>query len=149
MSDKDNGAPGTLGNIGKAAEHGAHFVCPVHIGLFAYVCLYGVKDNQPRPVLRDCFLDAFVGQGKFPFCFINHKHPVKICGSFYQAGLDGIAQTVLGGLINHLKRLHGLHARKRPASGTGGGKAQRKGSLALAGVALYYGYFPKGDIRFP
>jgi hypothetical protein len=37
VSDKDNGAPGTLGNIGKAAEHGAHFVCPVHIGLFAHI----------------------------------------------------------------------------------------------------------------
>ena len=63
MSDKDNGAPGTLGNIGKAAEHGAHFVCPVHVGLFAHVRLYGVKDNQPRPVLRNCFLYALVGQG--------------------------------------------------------------------------------------
>jgi len=60
MSDKDNGAPGTLGNIGKAAEHGAHFVCPVHVGFFAHVRLYGVKDNQPRPVLYDCFLYALV-----------------------------------------------------------------------------------------
>ena len=42
-----------------------------------------------------------------------------------------------------------LLARKRPASTTGNGKAQRKGGLSLAGVALYYGYFPKGDIRFP
>ena len=70
-------------------------------------------------------------------------------GGFYQAGFDGISQTVLGGLINNLKRLYGLHARKRPASSTGSGKAQRKGGLALAGVALYYGYFPKGDIRLP
>ena len=62
VSDKDNGAPGTLGNIGKAAEHGAHFVCPVHIGLFAHVRLYGVKDNQPRPVLRDCLFYALVGE---------------------------------------------------------------------------------------
>lgn len=102
-----------------------------------------------RPVLYDCFLYALVGQGKLPFCFINHKHPVKVCGSFYQAGLDGITQTVLGGPINHLKRLHGLHARKRPASGAGSGKTQRKCGLSLAGVALYYGHFPKGDIRFP
>ena len=112
-------------------------------------CRAALKDNQTRPVLYDCFLYALVGQGKLPFCFINHKHPVKVCGGFYQAGLDGIAQTVLGGLINHLKRLYGLHARKRPASTTGNGKAQRKGGLSLAGVALYYGYFPKGDIRFP
>ena len=98
MSDKDNGAPGTLGNIGKAAEHGAHFVCPVHVGLFAHVRLYGVKDNQPRPVLRDCLFYALVGQGKLPLGFINHKHAVKVGFGFYQAGLDGIAQPVLGGL---------------------------------------------------
>ena len=123
MSDKDNGAPGTLGNIGKAAEHGAHFVCPVHIGLFAHVCLYGVKDNQPRPVLRDCFLYAFVGQGKLPLGFINHKYAVKVGFCFHQAGLDGIAQPVLGGLVNYLERRQGLHSRQRSPGGAGGGKA--------------------------
>ena len=60
MSDKDNGAPGTLGTIGKAAEHGAHFVRPVHVGFFAHVRLYGVKDNQPRPGLHNGFLDTLV-----------------------------------------------------------------------------------------
>ena len=68
---------------------------------------------------------------------------------FYQTGLDGIAQPVLGGLVNHLEWRQGFHSRQRSPGGAGGGKAQRKGGLALAGVALYYGYFPKGDIRFP
>ena len=123
MSDKDNGAPGTLGNIGKAAEHGAHFVCPVHVGLFAHVRLYGVKDNQPRPVLRDCLFYALVGEGKLPLGFINHKYPVKVCGGFYQAWLDGIAQPVLGGLVNYLEWRQGLHSRQRSPGGAGGGKA--------------------------
>ena len=80
-----------VGNIGKAAEHGAHFVCPVHVGLFAHVRLYGVKDNQPRSVLRNCFLYALIGEGKFPLGFINHKYAVKVGFCFHQAGLDGIA----------------------------------------------------------
>ena len=53
MPNQDNGAPGTLGNIGKAAEDGPHLVRLVHVGFLAHVRLYGVKDNQPRPVLRD------------------------------------------------------------------------------------------------
>ena len=123
MSDKDNGAPGTLGNIGKAAEHGAHFVCPVHVGFFAHVRLYGVKDNQTRPVLYDCFLYALVGQSKLPFCFINHKNPVKVGFCFHQAGLDGITQPVLGGLVNYLEWRQGLHSRQCSPGGAGGGKA--------------------------
>ena len=123
MSDKDNGAPGTLRNFGKAAKNGAYLVCLVHIGFVAHIRLYGVKDNQTRPVLYDCFLYALVGQGKLPFCFINHKHPVKVCGGFYQAWLDGIAQPVLGGLVNYLEWRQGLHSRQRSPGGAGGGKA--------------------------
>ena len=51
------------------------------------VRLYGVKDNQPRPVLRDCLFYALVGEGKLPLGFINHKHAVKVGFGFYQAGL--------------------------------------------------------------
>ena len=123
MSDKDNGAACALGNIGKAAKHGAHFICPVHVGLFAHVRLYGVKDNQPRPVLRDCLFYALVGEGKLPLGFINHKHAVKVGFGFYQAGLDSIAQPVLGGLVNHLEWRQGLHSRQRSPGGAGGGKA--------------------------
>ena len=66
---------------------------------------------------------ALVGEGKLPLGFINHKHAVKVGLGFYQAGLDGIAQPVLGGLVNHLEWQQGLHSRKRPASSTGSGKA--------------------------
>ena len=123
MSDKDNGAAGTLGNFGKPAENGAYLVCLVHVGFLAHVRLYGVKDNQPRPILYDCLFYALVGEGKLPLGFVNHKHAVKVGFGFYQAGLDGIAQPVLGGLVNHLKRRQGLHSRQRSPCGTGGGKA--------------------------
>ena len=89
----------------------------------AHVCLYGVKDNQPRPVLRDCLFYALIGEGKLPFGFVNHKHAVKVGFGFYQAGLDGIAQPVLGGLVNHLEWRQGLHSRQRSPGGAGGGKA--------------------------
>ena len=62
MSDKDNGAPGTLGNIGKAAEHGAHFVCPVHVGLFAHVSGAGgntaTKTEQAERLILDLLADG-------------------------------------------------------------------------------------------
>jgi len=61
MPDKDNGAPGTLGNFGKAAKDRAHFIGAVHIRFFSHVRLYGVKDNQPRPGLPDSSLYALVG----------------------------------------------------------------------------------------
>ena len=34
------------------------------------------------------------------------QHPVKVCPSFDQAGLDRIAQTVLGGLVDHVEGLN-------------------------------------------
>ena len=66
---------------------------------------------------------AFVGQGKLPLGFINHKYAVKVGFCFHQAGLDGIAQPVLGGLVNYLERRQGLHSRQRSPGGAGGGKA--------------------------
>ena len=76
--------------------------------------------------------------------FIPKTEFIKEDNRFSPSGVEWLYLA-----INHLKRLYRLHARKRPASGTGSGKAQRKGGLSLAGVALYYGYFPKGDIRLP
>jgi len=60
---------------------------------------------------------------KLPLGFINHKYTVKVGFCFHQAGLDGIAQPVLGGLVNHLEWRQGLHSRQRSPCGAGGGKA--------------------------
>ena len=73
--------------------------------------------------LRDCLFYALIGKGKLPFCFINHKYAVKVGFGFYQAGLYGIAQPVLGGLVNHLEWRQGFHSRQRSPGGAGGGKA--------------------------
>ena len=40
-----------------------------------------------------------------------------------KAGLDGVAQTVLGSLVNHIERLMHCHVGERLAVGTSGGKA--------------------------
>ena len=86
-----------------------------------YACM-GVKDNQPRPVLRDCLFYALVGEGKLPLGFINHKHAVKVGPRLLSSGLDGIAQPVLGGLVNHLEWRQGFIPAAFPG-GAGGGKA--------------------------
>ena len=40
---------------------------------------------------------------------VNDKHSFKVCFRFHQSGLDGIAQTVLCGLVDDVERLKGLH----------------------------------------
>ena len=87
-----------------------------------YACM-GVKDNQPRPGLPDSPLYALVGKGKPLLALVNDKNAVKVCFGFHKAGLDCVAQTVLGGLVNHIERLMRRHVWERLAVGTGGGKA--------------------------
>ena len=53
---------------------------------------------------------------------INDQHPVKVCPGFDQAGLDRIAQTVLGGLVNHVERFQAFHIGQQLSIGTGCGK---------------------------
>ena len=55
---------GTLSNIGGGGTWGITGY-PGFLS-FAHLRLYGVKDNQPRPVLRGCLFYALVGQGKAP-----------------------------------------------------------------------------------
>ena len=76
-----------------------------------------------KPNLLQCHSSYVVTDPKLPLGFINHKYAVKVCGGFYQAWLDGIAQPVLGGLVNYLEWRQGLHSRQRSPSGAGGGKA--------------------------
>ena len=55
---------------------------------------------------------------------------------FHQSGLDRIAQTVLGGLIDDIERLKCLHTGQRLSIGASRRKAHGKVGLALAGIAL-------------
>ena len=55
---------------------------------------------------------------------------------FHQSGLDRIAQTVLGGLIDDIERLKCLHTGQRLSIGASRRKAHGKVGLALAGITL-------------
>ena len=68
---------------------------------------------------------------------------------FHQSGLDRIAQTVLGGLIDDIERLKGFHTGQRLSIGASRRKAHGKVGLALAGIALDNCQLSKWDIRKP
>ena len=80
---------------------------------------------------------------------VNDKHSFKVCVSFHQPGLNGIAQTVLCGLVDDIERLKCLHTGQRLSIGASRRKAHGKVGLALAGVALYNRQLSKGDIGKP
>ena len=80
---------------------------------------------------------------------VNDQHPVKVCTGFNQAGLDRIAQTVLGGLVDHVEGFHAFHVGQQLSVGAGGGKVHGKIGLALARISLQHAEFSKGKIRFP
>ena len=65
--------------------------------------------NQPCVVLTDCPCYALIGKGQRRVSIVNDKHSFKVCVRFHQPGLNGIAQTVLGGLIDDIERLKCLH----------------------------------------
>lgn len=100
-------------------------------------------------VLPDCSCYAFIGKGQRYVPVINDKHSFKVCVRFYQSRLDGITQTVLGGLIDDVERLKGLHTGQRLSIGASRRKTHGKVGLALAGVALYNRQLSKGNIRKP
>ena len=62
---------------------------------------------------------------------------------FHQSGLDRIAQTVLGGLVDHVEGFHTLHVGQQFSVGAGSGKVHGKVGLALARIALQHTEFSK------
>jgi len=72
-------------------------------------CNDSYNTNQPCVVLSDCSCDALISKGQRRVSIVNNKHSFKVCVSFHQPGLNGIAQTVLGGLIDDIERLKCLH----------------------------------------
>ena len=61
-----------------------------------------MPSNKPCVVLPDCPCYALIGKGQRCVPIVNDKHSFKVCVSFHQPGLNGIAQTVLGGLIDDI-----------------------------------------------
>ena len=99
----------SLCNVSQTAEYRAHLVCPVHVHICAQKRLYRVNDNKPCVVFPDCPCYALIGKGQRCVPIVNDKHSFKVCFRFHQSGLDGIAQTVLCGLVDDVERLKGLH----------------------------------------
>ena len=109
VSDQHDSAPGSLCNVSQTAEDGTDFICPVHVHICAQKRLHRVNDNQPCVVLTDCPCYALIGKGQRRVSIVNDKYSFKVCVRFHQPGLNGIAQTVLGGLIDDIERLKCLH----------------------------------------
>jgi len=109
VSYQHDSAPGSLCNVSQTAEDGTDFICPVHVHICAQKRLHRVNDNQPCVVLTDCPCYALIGKGQRHVPIVNDKHSFKVCFRFHQSGLDGIAQTVLCGLVDDVERLKGLH----------------------------------------
>jgi len=109
VSDQHDGATRSLCNVSQTTEDGTDFICPVHVHICAQKRLHRVNDNQPCVVLSDCSCDALISKGQRCVPIVNDKHSFKVCFRFHQSGLDGIAQTVLCGLVDDVERLKGLH----------------------------------------
>ena len=149
VSNQHDSAPSSLCNVSQTAEDGTDFICPVHVHICAQKRLYRVNDNKPCVVLTDCPCYALIGKGQRCVPVINDKHSFKVCVRFYQSGLDGIAQTVLGSLIDDIERLKCLHTGQRLSIGASRRKAHGKVGLALAGIALDNCQLSKWDIGKP
>ena len=87
-----------------------------------YACM-GSRIISRAPVCRIALSMRSSERGKPLLALINDKNTVKVCFGFHKAGLDGVAQTVLGGLVNHIEWLMRCHVGERLAVGTSGGKA--------------------------
>ena len=149
MPDQQNSAACSLRYLSQPHEDGAHFVCPVHVHIGTEIRLDRVDNDQSGVVLDNGFFNSFIGERQLHIAVINDQHPVKVCPGFDQAGLDRIAQTVLGGLVDHVKGFHSLHVGQQLSVGAGSGKVHGKISLALARIALQYTEFSKRKIWLP
>ena len=63
-----------------------------------------IPPSAGRLGIPSCY--ALIGKGQRRVSIVNDKHSFKVCVSFHQPGLNGLAQTVLGGLIDDIKRLN-------------------------------------------
>ena len=91
-------------------------------------------DSPLNPFIRKC-------QRLIPI--VNNHDPVKVCACFQKPGLYRIAQSVLGGLVDHIEWFQRFHVWERSAVGTGGCKLHGKIGLALSGIPLQNRQFSK------
>jgi len=138
VPNQQNSAACSLRYLSQPHEDGPDFVRPVHVHIGTEICLDRVDDDQSGVVLDDGFFNSFVRKRQLHIAVVNDKHTVKVCTRFDQAGLDRIAQTVLGGLIDHVERFQTFHVGHQLSVGAGGGKVHGKIGLALTGISLQH-----------
>ena len=103
VPNQQNSAAGSLRYLSQPHEDGPDFVRPVHVHIGTEICLDWVDDDQSGVVLDNGFFNSFIGERQLHLAVINDQHPVKVRTGFDQPGLNGIAQTVLCGLVDTLK----------------------------------------------
>ena len=138
MPDQQNSAACSLRYLSQPHEDRTDFVRPVHVHIGTEICLDWVDDDQSGVVLDNGFFNSFIGKCQLHLAVVNDQHPVKVCTSFDQAGLDRIAQTVLCGLVDYIEGFQPFHVGQQLSVGAGSGKVHGKVGLALARIALQY-----------
>ena len=131
MPNQQNSAACSLRYLSQPHEDRTDFVRPVHVHIGTEIRLDRVDDDQSGVVLDNGFFNSFIGKCQLHIAVINDQHPVKVCTCFDQAGLDRIAQTVLGGLVDHVEGVHALHVRQQLSVGAGSGKVHSRRNSGL------------------
>ncbi len=93
--------------------------------------------------------DAVIQHGEREIRLVNGVDVVQVRLGFQQPGLDGVAQTVLGSLVQDGQGFPGFPAGKGLSPAAGRRDPQGQGGLSLRWVAVNDGQFSKGDVRVP
>ena len=149
MPHKNDGTACPISNGGNLFQHRSDFICTVDIHILADATLDRIEDHQPRTRFCDRFFNSLIRQRKRIAVLHNVENHILICTGVDQSRLDGVAQTVLRRLVDHMKWLGHLHAKDRFARRTRCGKAQGKCCFAFARIALNDCELAEGYVRFP
>ena len=149
MTDQYNRTACSLCNGGNSFEYRTYFVCSVDINVLADVTLDRIENHKLRARFGYGFFNTLIRQRKRIGIFNNIEHHIFICTCFNEPWLDGVTESVLSRLVNHIKRFCNFHTGQSHARRASGGKSQSKSCFTLAGIALNNNELPERDIRFP
>ena len=93
--------------------------------------------------------DAVIQHGEGKIRLVNGVNLLQVRLGFQQPGLDGVAQTVLGSLVQDGQGFPGFPAGKGLSPAAGRRDPQGQGGLSLRWVAVNDGQFSKGDVGIP
>ena len=148
-SELNNGASCTLGNDGNLFKNRADFVGTVNVDTLTNITLNRIEYHQFGISLPNCLFNSFIRQRKRIGVLADIKHPAFICTGFDESWLDGVAEPILCGLINHIEGFCDFHTGQSLARRTSGGESQSKSCFTFTGVTLDDSQLSEWDIRFP